>query len=289
MPAWLTELEAEIAGRPAQAAEEPETHRVELPAEPQELEQVAAEAEPAEVAEVDEAEAEPVGQTLAPPEAPQEVEEERTEAQTEQSPISELAEVETAPGESEEAVEPIAEPEPEALAEEVPPIAESVEAKEPGAEVDEETGEAVGLEAEPEEQPDWVRELEGPAPEEEPSVSVEAPGLVPSDVAPEGPPPEPALEEPQPTPAAAPTTAAQEHLSRGRSYLADHALDEAVREYEHLLGVSSLHAELIADLERETEAQPQHAALLRVLGDAYLRTGELQKALRTYQQALHSL
>jgi cytochrome c-type biogenesis protein CcmH/NrfG len=46
---------------------------------------------------------------------------------------------------------------------------------------------------------------------------------------------------------------------------------------------------LIAELETETMKHSTIAGLQRLLGDAYMQNGQLQKAIDTYRQALDNL
>jgi len=46
---------------------------------------------------------------------------------------------------------------------------------------------------------------------------------------------------------------------------------------------------IIAELELATEANPQTPALSQILGDAYMRNGQLQKALASYRAALDQM
>jgi len=208
-----------------------------------------------------------------------------------------------------QAAELVAEPEPEPPTEEeaptpaleAEPVGELPEAAEDTEPVPEEVTEE--LPAEPvvegavprapvDEELDWVRELEAPEQQEEPGVGVEAPDLAPAEAVTEMPPPEPSelpVTEPEAVPATAEVVGPAQRLSSARSHLAELALDDAAREYEQLVDAPSLRPELLEDVERAVEAHPDHAPLLRVLGDVYVRTGQLQKALRAYRQALHNL
>jgi Tfp pilus assembly protein PilF len=355
LPAWLSELEAEIAGQPPQppgvqpvseAPEEPgvslgepaDTHEeavAETGAEEVETLEAAATAQPeAEGAPaVQEAAVAEVGPSPEPVSAAGEMVREEgpepleaAEAAVLQAPeliaeTQDLTEVtEAAP--PEEAAGPVAElePEPEAAdfaaepepeppteeavptpALEAEPVAELPEAAEHTEPVPEEVTEEAFAEAVVEgavsqapvdEALDWIRELEAPAPEEGAGVVVEAAELAPAEAVAEMPPAEPSdlpAEEPEAAPAVAEVVGPAQRLGSARAHLAELALDHAAREYQQLVDTPSLQSELLEDLEQAVEAHPGHAPLLRVLGDVYVRAGQLQKALRSYRQALHNL
>ena len=63
-------------------------------------------------------------------------------------------------------------------------------------------------------------------------------------------------------------------------------LNTAMQSYQQLIETGSGLGPIIADLETAVKQNPHHAALRRLLGDAYMRNGQLQKALDTYRQAL---
>jgi cytochrome c-type biogenesis protein CcmH/NrfG len=56
-----------------------------------------------------------------------------------------------------------------------------------------------------------------------------------------------------------------------------------------MVKVPSVAEELIGDLEEAVETYPEHPALHRVLGDAYMHAGQLRKALSAYRDALAKL
>ena len=78
-------------------------------------------------------------------------------------------------------------------------------------------------------------------------------------------------------------------LALARARLSESALDDSAQEYERLVQEPDLAGELVEELEEAVEAHPDHHALQRVLGDAYMRTGKLQKALEAYRLALSKL
>lgn len=312
MPAWLDELEAEIAGPPVEAPEQLGARVDEQAAAAGEAAQVtAAGAEPAQVElteSVPTAPAEPAEISVP---SPVDVET-AAEAETAGDQGAELELIEDVVLAAESEVVPeVAEVTPERETETTTAEAELPLEEQAGPPVgDAELPRVEVVEAEPvpeqavegmvaegatsdikaEEEPDWVRELEGPAVEGEPEASVEVPEVVPAP-APAGAAVEPSAAAPsEEPPGKAPVTeTAQEHLSRARSLLADGTLDDAARELEQLVEAPSLYTELREELEGAIESNPQHAPLLRILGDVYVRTGELRKALEVYRQALHSL
>ncbi|MAT96547.1 MAG: hypothetical protein CL608_05335 [Anaerolineaceae bacterium] len=75
---------------------------------------------------------------------------------------------------------------------------------------------------------------------------------------------------------------AQEALSAGR-------IDEAITQFKELVAAGSGMMSIIAELEQAAEAYPQAPALSQVLGDAYMRNGQLQKALASYRAALDQM
>ena len=97
--------------------------------------------------------------------------------------------------------------------------------------------------------------------------------------------PDVAVQAPQPDQVADPA----QSLVRARAYLEQGSSDEAVGAYEHLVTVPSLSEDVIYDLEQAVQTYPRHHALQRVLGDAYMHSGQLQKALDAYRQALTKL
>jgi len=78
-------------------------------------------------------------------------------------------------------------------------------------------------------------------------------------------------------------------LSLARAYLRAGNLDDSARGYEQLAKVPALTEALIHDLEKAVANHPEHHALQRVLGDAYMRAGKLNNALDAYKQALTKL
>jgi cytochrome c-type biogenesis protein CcmH/NrfG len=78
-------------------------------------------------------------------------------------------------------------------------------------------------------------------------------------------------------------------LSLARAYARQGTLDASLQEYERLAKVPALAETLIQDLVAVIETHPDRSAPRRVLGDAYMRAGRLQKALDAYKEALAKL
>jgi hypothetical protein len=78
-------------------------------------------------------------------------------------------------------------------------------------------------------------------------------------------------------------------LSLARENLVDKKVSEAVEVYGELIASNNLLSDIISDLEAATLKQPDQPALLRTLGDAYMRDNQLQRALDAYKQALKKL
>jgi tetratricopeptide (TPR) repeat protein len=64
---------------------------------------------------------------------------------------------------------------------------------------------------------------------------------------------------------------------------------QAVESYSHLLDSGKLEDEILGDLEARRAQRPPDSFFLRVMGDAYVRTGQLSEALRSYREALEIL
>ena len=83
-----------------------------------------------------------------------------------------------------------------------------------------------------------------------------------------------------------------DHVTRialARRFLREGALDDSVREYKHLLDEMSLTDTLVEELERAVQAHPDHSDLHLILGDAYVRAGQLANAMQAYKRALIGL
>ena len=184
-------------------------------------------------------------------------------------------------------------PEVEAEAEVATPVAPEQVAAEVAAEVVEEVPAPMQLEVEAEAEvatpvapeqvaaevaAEVVKEVAPPA---EPQVEAEAEVAMP--VVPEAVAAEPVEETAM---EAAPGDAGA-RLALARAYAAEAAWAEAAAQYAELVQSSpDVLAEVVADLERYTAAQPQQLALQQVLGDAYMEAGRLDEALAKYNWLL---
>jgi tetratricopeptide (TPR) repeat protein len=153
--------------------------------------------------------------------------------------------------------------------------------------------EPVPEQPEPEQEMAWLRDLEEMVVPEPVEAQGEIPSLqqvVESHAAAVT---EPATEPDLDTAASAPqpdqVMAPAQNMEHARAYLEQGALDEAAEAYEHLVTTPSLREDVVHDLEQAVQTFPQHHALHRVLGDAYMHSGQLQKALAAYQEALTKL
>jgi tetratricopeptide (TPR) repeat protein len=81
----------------------------------------------------------------------------------------------------------------------------------------------------------------------------------------------------------------QERLQNARIAVEVGNVDSAVGEYSVLVDDGEGLPFLIADLESAVHEHEGEALLQRVLGDAYVRNGQIHKALETYRQALDHL
>ncbi|MBK9055752.1 MAG: hypothetical protein IPL78_34090 [Chloroflexi bacterium] len=78
-------------------------------------------------------------------------------------------------------------------------------------------------------------------------------------------------------------------LAAARQLLQTRKYDEAITQYSGLLEQSASVSPLITELETVVDSHPAQPLLRRLLGDAYMRNGQLQKALETYRKALDQL
>lgn len=81
----------------------------------------------------------------------------------------------------------------------------------------------------------------------------------------------------------------EDQLSVARKAMDSGDVRTAVHSYQTLLESSSGLSILIADLENAAMDKPKQPQLHQLLGDAYLRNGQLQKAVNTYRNALNAL
>jgi tetratricopeptide (TPR) repeat protein len=142
-------------------------------------------------------------------------------------------------------------------------------------------------------EPSW-EVTEAPIGEREaPSVPEEVPSLPETVVAREG----ESLAAPGPEAAPGPAWAVDDYvkhlqsnprdqqarLALARAYSQAGDLDHAAEHYELMLSFGSMLEEVKGDLESTVESAPDHLATHELLADAYMRTGELQKALDKYR------
>ncbi|GIK56391.1 MAG: tetratricopeptide repeat protein [Chloroflexi bacterium] len=78
-------------------------------------------------------------------------------------------------------------------------------------------------------------------------------------------------------------------LSDVRVVLAEKRYEEAAAHYHRMIVSGTATLGLIAELESLADEYPAQPAFRRLLGDAYMRNGQLQKALNTYRMALDQL
>jgi hypothetical protein len=76
-------------------------------------------------------------------------------------------------------------------------------------------------------------------------------------------------------------------MARGHIQLGD--LHAAHNAYEELVRRNVMMDDVISDLEKVIEDNPEHVELTRLLGDAHMKSGNLQKALKLYREALKKL
>jgi tetratricopeptide (TPR) repeat protein len=81
----------------------------------------------------------------------------------------------------------------------------------------------------------------------------------------------------------------EEQLSSARQAIAAGQYDQALQSYQSLVDAGSGMMTLIADLEGAAEKYGEQPFIRHLLGDAYMRNGQLQKALDTYRSALDQL
>lgn len=81
----------------------------------------------------------------------------------------------------------------------------------------------------------------------------------------------------------------EEQLQTARAALNRGAIEQAVQGYKQLIESGQGLGIIIPDLETAVQSNPKEPTIRRLLGDAYMRNGQLQKALDTYRQALDTL
>ena len=90
-----------------------------------------------------------------------------------------------------------------------------------------------------------------------------------------------------------PTTGAysvdEARLEVAQKALSDGRVNEAISQFKGLVAEGAGMMTIIAELEQAADAHPKAPALYQVLGDAYMRNGQLQKALASYRTALDQM
>ncbi|MBI4630137.1 MAG: hypothetical protein HY740_00165 [Chloroflexi bacterium] len=78
-------------------------------------------------------------------------------------------------------------------------------------------------------------------------------------------------------------------LENARAHLTASNFGDAIEEYAALIKTSESLTDVIADLEKATQENPNTPELMQTLGDAYAKDGQLQRSLDVYRQALKKL
>ena len=78
-------------------------------------------------------------------------------------------------------------------------------------------------------------------------------------------------------------------LDDARQLLDEGTLDAAAQQYEAFLALGDVQQDLVTELDEAVETHPEHSGLQRVLGDAYMRSNQLEQALDAYRKALSKL
>ncbi len=169
-------------------------------------------------------------------------------------------------------------------------IVEPLEADQ-ASEIAEATGADQMAEGEPEEVA--PEPLSAPEPEAEPEPAQEAPSEpeVPSELRPEATPSE-ATESDLDALRAHVKQKRSDHSARlrlGRELWDSGEIQESMQHYARLIKSSAKTDDVMADLQRYADERPNVPAVLRTLGDAYMKFGELDKALEIFNRAMDQL
>lgn len=78
-------------------------------------------------------------------------------------------------------------------------------------------------------------------------------------------------------------------LALARALWAANETEEALSHYTRLIRAKMLMREVFTDLERYIQERPRIPQLWRTLGDAYMKDGQMNKAMETYNQAMSLL
>ena len=97
------------------------------------------------------------------------------------------------------------------------------------------------------------------------------------------------LELPDDELAASPVAVEETVLNQARQAIQEGDYDQALQTYQGLVDAGGGMMILIADLEEAADEHTDQPLLRHLLGDAYMRNGQLQKALDTYRTALDQL
>lgn len=81
----------------------------------------------------------------------------------------------------------------------------------------------------------------------------------------------------------------QAQLEAARSSLAGGDIDAALHDYQGLVEAGESMHTVISDLERASELHQDKPMVRRMLGDAYMRNGQINKAIETYRTALDQM
>ena len=81
----------------------------------------------------------------------------------------------------------------------------------------------------------------------------------------------------------------QAQLEAARSSLAGGDIDAALHDYQGLVDAGESMHTVITDLERAAELHQDKPLVRRMLGDAYMRNGQISKAIETYRDALDQM
>lgn len=166
----------------------------------------------------------------------------------------------------------------------------------------EEVEEAVAPPTPPEEMPEWLRELkevpeevaeeaeweEAPPLAEEEEVTIEEAPPIAEEIVEEA--PTEIIEEAPPTiegyldRLAAEPGDHEARLGLARAYLAQGERDEALTHYRTIIhSEATLIGEVIEDLEAAGQEAPEHLPTQQLLGDAYIKSGQIDEALEKYR------
>ena len=78
-------------------------------------------------------------------------------------------------------------------------------------------------------------------------------------------------------------------LSLARALWHADEIQESMQNYGRLIKSGARSDEVMADLEQYVESGPSNASVMRTFGDAYMKFGDLDKALEIYNRAMDLL